>query len=274
MLRLAVALWRFWHYDNLLGEGRDWLARALAAAGPVPAGLRVEALTGAAMIAQSQGDDDEASALCAEASVLAAGIADNDVIARLRYVQGEIEQDAGRYESAEPLFEEAESLFAAAGIDHWANMARQHLGMAARGRGDRDRARTFLEQALTEHRAGGHRWAASLALIGLAQVALAGADTPGASGFLGEACGRGRAGRAPLARGRCGRHRWSSGGRYRATGQGGALPWMGRRKPHHDRRPEQVPRAHAVRMGDGGFEGVVGRARTCCRVDYGPVARA
>ena len=55
-LRLAGSLVRFWSIRGLMGEGREWLTRALAAADGVPATVHAKALFAAGYAALGQGD--------------------------------------------------------------------------------------------------------------------------------------------------------------------------------------------------------------------------
>jgi predicted ATPase len=62
--RLAAALWPFWHEHSLLHEGRNWLDAALKRAGSAaPPAIRAQLLTGAAVLAVSQGDYPRAAPL-------------------------------------------------------------------------------------------------------------------------------------------------------------------------------------------------------------------
>jgi tetratricopeptide (TPR) repeat protein len=61
-LRLVGALWRYWWMQSDHNEGREWLAKALAMAGPQLPTLRAKALNGAGILARGQGDFDNASA--------------------------------------------------------------------------------------------------------------------------------------------------------------------------------------------------------------------
>jgi tetratricopeptide (TPR) repeat protein len=67
-LRLAIALWWFWHIRSHLGEGRHWLSRALERGKHAPPALRGRALTGLAVLTWYQGDLDLAS------QIIAAGV--------------------------------------------------------------------------------------------------------------------------------------------------------------------------------------------------------
>ncbi len=58
-LRLAAALWRFWHGRGDSAEGARWLEQALRAA-PEPSGLRARALHGLSVLALRTGDNRRA----------------------------------------------------------------------------------------------------------------------------------------------------------------------------------------------------------------------
>jgi len=68
LLRLAGALWPFWHRHSHRLEGRGWLDRALDAVRgtDVPAAARVRPLYGAAYLARNRGDYEPATELAAE----------------------------------------------------------------------------------------------------------------------------------------------------------------------------------------------------------------
>jgi hypothetical protein len=55
-LRLAGAVWYFWHYEDHLTEGRQWLERVLEKGGDAPRALWAKALRGLGNIAFGQGD--------------------------------------------------------------------------------------------------------------------------------------------------------------------------------------------------------------------------
>ena len=65
-LRLAAALWRFWHDRGDRSEGARWLEAALHAA-PEPAAARAAALHGLSVLALRISDQDRALAAATEA---------------------------------------------------------------------------------------------------------------------------------------------------------------------------------------------------------------
>ncbi|MGH9174055.1 MAG: tetratricopeptide repeat protein, partial [Vicinamibacterales bacterium] len=55
--RLSAALWPYWHEFSVLHEGRQWMGMAIGRAGSdLPAPTRAQLLTGASVLAVSQGD--------------------------------------------------------------------------------------------------------------------------------------------------------------------------------------------------------------------------
>jgi predicted ATPase/DNA-binding CsgD family transcriptional regulator len=81
-LRLAVALWWFWHTRDYLTEGRRCLERAGSRmSNPTTTRLRARALDGAAWLALYQGDHGASKALIEEALVLYRELQDEEGIA-------------------------------------------------------------------------------------------------------------------------------------------------------------------------------------------------
>jgi len=62
-LRITAALWRFWWMRGHLAEGRGWLDRVLTASDGLPPAIHAQALSGAGILAESQGDYDQATML-------------------------------------------------------------------------------------------------------------------------------------------------------------------------------------------------------------------
>jgi non-specific serine/threonine protein kinase len=190
LLRLAASLWRFWYHDSHIGEGRRRLARALAAGPDAPVDLRREVLIGGALLAHFRVEDAAAVSYCTEARALCHGANDVAVLARIRYLEGLIEEDGGRYEAAEVSFGEALSLFTATSDDFWVGMTRTHLGILAYGRHDLERARAILDDSLAWQLARGYGWEVARTLLFLAQVALAGNETSNARSLLADSLRR------------------------------------------------------------------------------------
>jgi predicted ATPase/DNA-binding SARP family transcriptional activator/DNA-binding CsgD family transcriptional regulator len=81
-LRLAVALWWFWHTRDYLTEGRRYLERAGSRmSNPTTTHFRARALDGAAWLALYQGDQGESKALIEEALALYRELQDEEGIA-------------------------------------------------------------------------------------------------------------------------------------------------------------------------------------------------
>jgi hypothetical protein len=111
-LRLAGALWRFWYLRGHLREGRARLEGALERGAGEPAGLRLEALRGAAGLALRQADHGRARALLAEAVELCGQLGDRPELARTLGNLGNAAACAGDDTAAAAYFEESRSGFA------------------------------------------------------------------------------------------------------------------------------------------------------------------
>ncbi|HET8908219.1 MAG TPA: helix-turn-helix domain-containing protein [Ktedonobacterales bacterium] len=167
-LRLAGAIWRYWHRYGDIREGRRWLEASLARGQDAPMDVRVKALWGASWLAYHQGDYARGSMLSAEQLRLARELGDElntrnaltvvgiGALAEKRYAEallalqealdvcvplgntwhratsllnlGAASLVVGDLARAQMLFEEAESLYEERGDDVFAARARQHLG--------------------------------------------------------------------------------------------------------------------------------------------------
>ena len=183
-LRLAGALWRFWLLRGHFTEGRRWLERALARAGPDDPEW-VRAATGAGVLARTQGDYDRADELFGQAAGQARRLDRPEGLALAVLNSGIVAENRGRYDRAAELFEESLSLYREAGSQRGVGHALNCLGTLSLHRGDTEAATGFFEQALALFRRLEDHWSVALACTNLGWVAQAGGDTVGARTWYG-----------------------------------------------------------------------------------------
>ncbi len=113
-LRLAAALWRFWHVRGHIGEGRAWLEELLArgplAAAAAAAAGRAAALNAAGRLAHAQGEYDRASTLLTESLALRRAAGDREGAAQALSDLGMMACDANDYARATALLDESLAL--------------------------------------------------------------------------------------------------------------------------------------------------------------------
>jgi len=185
-LRLATAMWRFWWVRGYLGEGRRWLAEALAQAGAAPQAERAAALFGAGMLAWAQGDASAARAMFEQSLPLRRLVGNPGEVAETLNGLAMTLHVAGKAAPAQAAYDESLRLYRAIG-DGWGS-ANPLAGLAtiARDRGDWQHASALLAESLRLRRARGdqHGTARSLYDIGLVQLRLG--DTARAAAALRE----------------------------------------------------------------------------------------
>ncbi|HEV2072934.1 MAG TPA: tetratricopeptide repeat protein [Thermomicrobiales bacterium] len=215
-LGISGALAEFWRMGGHHTEGRMWLARALALTDSQPSAGRALCLRGAGVLAQAQGDNDEAIARLTEALgdwrvlgdsrrtaqtlVPLAGIAtargeyvvalelnhqalrlfetinDRAGIAGVLNQLGIIATDQGEYTRARGLYERSGSLYDLIGDRHGSARVLNNLGILAFWQQDYRRAAMSFEDSLIHWRALGDRPHTAVALANLGEALRAEGD--------------------------------------------------------------------------------------------------
>jgi predicted ATPase/class 3 adenylate cyclase len=183
---LAVELFGLWQGRHV-GEGRNWLERALSAGGPaLSAGVRARALLTASLLAYYQGDYRAQQRLADQALGVARGADDALTRARALYVSAMALSIAGD-SGADAAYRGALALSERLGDRAGMAMACNDLGEAAREAGDAQRAAALYERALGLWRELGDATGVSRAAQNLAQVARQSGDLTRAGKLLREA---------------------------------------------------------------------------------------
>ena len=173
-LRLAAALWRFWHRRGYWEEGRSWLVHLLALSegiDEVDLATRAAALTGAGWLAHYQNDFAAAQTSLQEGLECYRRLGRTDGLIEVLQCQSLVAHSLGEHRRAAELCEEAVAISRNLG-DH-ARTAESlcNLSRATRELGDYARAAALAQEALVLHRAAGHRGGTAVALLVLGDVA-------------------------------------------------------------------------------------------------------
>ena len=170
-LRLAGALWRFWHAHGHLSEGRPWLEKALARRDATSPTARAKAFRGAGALAWAQGNLDRAERCFDECLALHRRVGDRRGMAAALNGMGNVVQNRGDYTRSNALFEE--SLKLCRELEDGEGIARAliNLGATAFYQDDYSRAAAFFQESLALYREMGDRDGIAISLNNLAEVA-------------------------------------------------------------------------------------------------------
>lgn len=169
-LRLAGALWWFWHVRGYMSEGRAWLSKALAGSATAPSRARAKALCGAGFLAWRQAEFERAEVLGLEGLTLYRALGDRSGMASAFSLLEHVARSQGDHARAAAQAEESLALFRELG-DMWGIAASlMALGNAARLEGNHVRAESLLKESvgLYEQLADSSGRAAALHFLGLA----------------------------------------------------------------------------------------------------------
>jgi predicted ATPase/DNA-binding CsgD family transcriptional regulator len=178
--RLATQLARFWVVLGHVSEGRTWLDRAVALAGPSTLETRADALCWAAQFASHQNAVDRAETLATEALTLANEGGYERGVAMAMHQRGQAAHRRGDLAAAAADYEDAVARFRRLGEPIWEGVSLRDLGVVAGAQGEHERATAYHEQALVVWRRLDHPWGVPAALRDLADEALCRGDAAAA----------------------------------------------------------------------------------------------
>jgi predicted ATPase/transcriptional regulator with XRE-family HTH domain len=170
-LRLAGALWRFWHIRTYLAEAIHWLDRALDAAGQAASpALRARALAGAGMLAFDQNDIDKALGYLEECLSLHSHLAERD-LAHAQLTLALVLQERSDFELAASLHTQALLCFRRLNDEPGIVRTLNEQGMLALGLGDFNAAERLFGECLARARQGNYQGYITAAICNLGWIA-------------------------------------------------------------------------------------------------------
>jgi predicted ATPase/class 3 adenylate cyclase len=147
VVRLCAALAVFWLERGHMGEGRNWLGRALAI-GTVPPLVRASALRAAGALAMWQSDLPDARGHHEEAVRIARSVGDEIGAAMSLSHLGIVAWRSGDAHTARSLLEESLEIRRRLGDRPGESLSLGNLGLVFQSQGDYDTARRLLEESL------------------------------------------------------------------------------------------------------------------------------
>jgi predicted ATPase/class 3 adenylate cyclase len=188
-LRLASALWQFWHVRGHFGEGRGWLETLLTDDHNPSAPTRAKALVGAGFLASRQGDYHAAIRLCTESLNVFRQLDNPSGMAQAVYGLGMVAESQGDYERAKTFLMESLTLARQAGGKRRAAVSLNSLGEVGRCQGDYSAAQASYEESLALLRELGDKRSIAITLGNLGHVALYQGECERAAVLFSEALG-------------------------------------------------------------------------------------
>jgi predicted ATPase/class 3 adenylate cyclase len=172
MLRLAVAIYRFWFYRGFLHEGRHWLAEALEHADADITPVRSKALAAAAQLAYRQGAYAEATSLNDVALSAFRALGDRSGVGRVLNQLADVAEAEGDLARAERLWTKSVAMARRSGSRYELGVATANLGSLMLMLGDYKRAVALTSEGLAIFEELGNEHGAAVALENLGCAAI------------------------------------------------------------------------------------------------------
>src|SRR5215207_9939319 len=185
-VRLAAHLAYFWWLRGHFSEGRGILERAIATPGDIPSADRAAAISGAAFLAEAQGDLERAHALHEEGLAIFQELGDVKGVAGALGGLGTIARQRGDLATARSRHQDALEAWRRAGDAAGAAGALLDLGLTRQLEGDYAGAEPELLEGLDLFRQAGDRAGEAHALNRLGLLAMATGSLPKAIERFGE----------------------------------------------------------------------------------------
>jgi tetratricopeptide (TPR) repeat protein len=182
-LRLAGALWWFWHQRGYPAEGVSWLERALSLTEPSGrTRARARGLYGSGRLHHRAGDPALACARLLESEAIWRELGEPLPLAHTLFFLAHELCGRGELERGEALQDEADEILLREGDRAGLALARYVRGLTLLDR-DRLRACSLFEESLKLYRELGYRWGAAYPLSGLGTVAYLEGDLTAARSY-------------------------------------------------------------------------------------------
>lgn len=172
VVRIAGAIWRFWHVHGHLLEGRQWLDIALDLSRDLRSMARVKVLCGAGWLANVQGNIAEAERFFEEGLALSRALNDTSGIGLALSGVGRMAHLQGDCERAVPLYEESLEILRRLGDTKEIAWTLMRLGILALEQHSYDRATALFEESIASFRSVSFTWGITWSLMHLGRVAL------------------------------------------------------------------------------------------------------
>jgi predicted ATPase/predicted Ser/Thr protein kinase len=185
-LQFAGALVRFWSTRGLMGEGRRWLAEALAASEGVAHGTLAKAYFASGYAALGEGDFVPAKEAFERSLELAQEVGDNTAEAATLAQLAWLAMSAGQYEEASELAGKSTELATATGDKLTASGALSTLAEIAAANDDYGEAISLFERGLALRRGLGDKRLTANSLLRLGRAELTRGDDDRATALLEE----------------------------------------------------------------------------------------
>jgi len=189
-LRLAAALWKFWHIHSRQTEGRRAVDLVLAMPGAADGAVRAQVLYGAGWIALDQCDHESAQAYFDESLAAYRALNDRRGVAEALHGVGAMKHSAGHDAEATALFRESLALYRELDDPEGIAWSLDHLGQAATNRNDHAGAEALFEESLAIFRGLRHAWGSAILIDHVGLAALARSDYVRAGQYFTEALQR------------------------------------------------------------------------------------
>jgi non-specific serine/threonine protein kinase len=172
-LELASSLSWYWMKRGYLGEGQQWLTRALADGGTASPALQAKALFGIGMLTFFKAEYAACGAALEKCLTLARGVSDLDTAAVALGLKSFIAMETGDWTEAVRIANESAAVVREGATPWCQSLSLECLAWDAMQNGDLDRAIRLTEQALALLQDFGDLWAIGLHTCDLALFSLA-----------------------------------------------------------------------------------------------------
>jgi tetratricopeptide (TPR) repeat protein len=170
-LRLATALWKFWWIRGHFREGRNFLRRALARSEGANLLLRAKAFNDLGILADAQGNYQNAVSYFQESLVTFRSLGDNTKVAHALNNLGNTASSQNDWKNARDYYEQGLTIYRTLEDEEGIAILLMNIGIVANHQQEYDLARSLYEESLAIFRKRNDRGQLAVVLINLGELA-------------------------------------------------------------------------------------------------------